>query len=94
MESETGADPISPPENTKSLSPRQAEVVWYVLGLAGVPFVSTVFQRGLLSRHTQNGKDLWVFNIYRVIYLYDHVWLQTTSFQGFHSHGFTGQREI
>lgn len=34
------------------------------------------------------------YSIYRVIYLYDHVWLQTTSFQGFHSHGFTGQQEI
>lgn len=47
--SETGAAPASPPEKTNSLSPMQAELVWYVLGLGGSPFVITLFQQGSLS---------------------------------------------
>lgn len=47
--SDTGVAPASPPEKTYNLSPRQAELVWYVLGQGDVPFTETSFQRDPLS---------------------------------------------
>lgn len=67
--SETGVAPASPPEKTYILSPKQAELVWYVLGLGGLPFTSTFFHRDPVSGHTLK-KILWSI-------IAQSIWLQT-----------------